>query len=85
MDQGEPRGQALRVGLVGADRAGTAFLQLFASVPAVRVVAVADIMVAVVVDLMMDPEEVVERNQVVALLEYLDFLAETMERLVYSV
>jgi signal transduction histidine kinase len=42
MDQGEPRGRELRVGLVGADQAGTAFLQLFASVPAVRVVAVAD-------------------------------------------
>ena len=42
MGQGEPTGQTLRVGLVGAGRGGTALLQLLTGAPTVRVVAVAD-------------------------------------------
>jgi len=42
MVQADVKGQALRVGLVGAGRGGTALLQLFATATAVRVVAVAD-------------------------------------------
>jgi signal transduction histidine kinase len=40
--EGHVNDQRVRVGLVGAGRGGTAVLQLFASVPAVRVVAVAE-------------------------------------------
>lgn len=42
MEQQIPAEEPLRVGLIGAGRGGTALLQLFATAPTVRVVAVAD-------------------------------------------